>query len=79
MLVHRIVFPQYVAGTVAKRIKITAFEAIERLLNDRIWLGHPMTEERVTAFLTSLNDTPAYAITYGELDDGVRLIEGILG
>jgi hypothetical protein len=79
VLVHRIVFPQYVAGAVAKLARIAAFEAIARLLGDRIWLGHPMTEERVTAFLTWLNDTPAYAITYGESDDGVRLIESILG
>ncbi|MDP1866509.1 MAG: PqqD family protein [Bradyrhizobium sp.] len=79
VLVHRIVFPKYSAGTAAKMNQITAFEAIERLLGDRIWLGHPMTEPRVTAFLTWLNETPAYEITYGELDDGVLLIESILG
>ena len=34
-------------------------------------------EERVTAFLAWLNETSAYAATYGRLDDGVRLIESI--
>jgi hypothetical protein len=37
-----------------------------------------MTEQRVTAFLKWLNDTPAYTVTYDELDEGRRLIESIL-
>ena len=75
---RRMVFPRFAAGATADLRRISAFDAIERLLADRIWLGYPLTEARVTAFLTWLNDIPAYAIVYGELDDGVRLIESIL-
>ena len=73
------VFPRFIAGATADLQRISPFNAVERLLGDRIWLGYPVTETRVTAFLTWLNGTPAYAITYGKLDDGVRLIESILG
>ena len=74
-----IVFPRFVAGARAELQPISSFDTVARLLGDRIWLGHPVTEERVTAFLAWLDDTPCYAIAYGELDDGVRLIESILG
>jgi hypothetical protein len=72
------VFPRFVAGARADLRPLSSFDTIARLLNDRIWLGHPVTEARVTAFLAWLNDIPAYAISYGELDDGVRLVESIL-
>jgi hypothetical protein len=72
-----LVFPRFVVGATADLRRISTFEAIERLLVDRIWLGHPITEERVTSFLTWLHGIPAYAITYENLDDGVRLIEDI--
>jgi hypothetical protein len=75
---RKIVFPSFVAGATADLQPISSFDTVARLLSDRIWFGHPVTEERVTAFLTWLNDISSYAITYGELDDGVRLIESIL-
>ncbi len=72
-----LVFPCFAAGAAAELRRISAFDAIERLLADRIWLGYPLTELRVAAFVSWLQHIPAYAISYGELDDGVRLIEGI--
>ena len=72
-----LVFPRFAVGATAGLQRISAFDAVERLLGDRIWLGYPLTEARVAAFLTWLNEIPAYAIVYGELDDGVRLIESI--
>jgi hypothetical protein len=74
-----IVFPRFTPGAAADLRRISAFDALERLLADRIWLGYPVTEVRVAAFLAWLNETPAYAIAYGELDDGVRLVESIPG
>ncbi len=73
-----LVFPRFIAGAAADTQRISTFAAVERLLADRIWLGYPLTESRVSAFLTWLNVTPAHVITYGELDDGVRLVEGVL-
>ena len=75
--VHGIVFPGYVAGAVARLTRITAFEAIERLLNDRIWLGYPMTEQRIRAFLAWIDATPAYTLVHGNLADAARLLEDI--
>ncbi|MES2196403.1 MAG: PqqD family peptide modification chaperone [Pseudomonadota bacterium] len=72
-----LVFPRFAAGAAAGLQRISTFEAVERLLADRIWLGYPLTEMRVAAFVAWLMNTPAYAMTYGELDDGVRLIESI--
>lgn len=75
--VHGIVFPRYIAGAVAKLTRITAFEAIERLLNDRIWLGYPMTEQRIRAFLAWIDVTPAYTLVHDNLADAARLLEDI--
>jgi hypothetical protein len=73
--VHGIVFPRYIAGAVAKLTRITAFEAIERLLNDRIWLGYPMTEHRIRAFLAWIDVTPAYTLVHGNVADAARCLE----
>lgn len=73
--VHRIVFPRYIAGAVAKLTRITAFEAIERLLNDRIWLGYPMTEHRIRAFLAWIDVTPAYTLVHGNVAEAARCLE----
>lgn len=75
--VHGIVFPRYIAGAVAKLTRITAFEAIERLLNDRIWLGYPMTEHRIRAFLAWIDVTPAYTLVHGDVADAARCLEDI--
>jgi hypothetical protein len=75
--VHRIVFPRYIAGAVAKLTRVTAFEAIERLLNDRIWLGYPMTEHRIRAFLAWIDVTPAYTLVHGNVVDAARCLEDI--
>jgi hypothetical protein len=74
---RRLVFPRFVEGAVAEAIRISSFEAVERLLKERIWLGDPMTESKVVAFLDFLNGVPAFAITYGSTEDGVRLVEEI--
>ena len=77
VLAHRIIIPQYIAGAVAKLTRITAFEAVERLLNDRIWLGYPITEHRVRAFLACIDVTPAYTLVHGNVADAARCLKGI--
>jgi hypothetical protein len=54
-------------------------ETIERLLTDRIWLGSPITERRMSAFLSWLNRTPSYVLSYGNLADGMQLIADVVG
>ena len=77
-VLRRLVFPHYAAGTRSELTRLSPFQTIERLLSDRIWLGSPITEERVKAFLAWLEATPAYALTYADLDDAVRLIEDVV-
>jgi hypothetical protein len=72
-----LIFPRFTEGAAAELQRISTFQAIERLLTDRIWIGHPITADRVATFLAWLSDTPAYAATYGTLDDGMRLIEDV--
>jgi hypothetical protein len=75
--VHAMIFPQYVAGAAVKLTRITAFEAIQRLLNDRIWLGYPMTEYRIRAFLAWMDVTPSYALVHGNVADAARCLEDL--
>ncbi len=75
--VHAIIFPRYAAGAAVKLTGITPFDAIERLLGDRIWLGYPMTEQRIRAFLAWINATPAYTLDHGHVADAARCLEDL--
>jgi hypothetical protein len=72
-----LVFPRFTLGAAPQLQRISTFEAIERLLNDRVWIGYPITADRVANFLAWLNDRSAYVTTYGTLEDGIRLIEDL--
>ena len=73
-----LVFPRFIAGAAPETRRLTPFEALERLLGDRAWLGDPIDEHRVRAFLAWLDATPAYALSYGTLDDAVRLAGSVV-
>jgi Coenzyme PQQ synthesis protein D (PqqD) len=69
-----LVFPHFAEGAEPHARRLSSFETVERLLSDRIWLGSPMTEQRVSAFLVWVDRTPSYALSYGCLADGMQLI-----
>jgi hypothetical protein len=69
-----LVFPHFAEGAEAHARRLSSFETVERLLTDRIWLGSPITEQRMSAFLAWLDRTPSYALSYGNLTDGMQLI-----
>lgn len=73
-----LVFPSFTAGIAPQMRSLSSFEALEHLLTDRVWLGHPITEERVRSFLALLDETPAYAVSYGTLSDAVQLVERVI-
>lgn len=73
-----LIFPRFIAGSAPKQQRLSPFEAIQNLLADRVWLGYPITEARVKSFLDWLDDTPAYAICYGTLDDAIQLVERVI-
>jgi hypothetical protein len=74
----RLVFPHFVEGAEPRARRLSSFETIERLLTDRVWLGSPITEQRMSAFLAWLERTPSYALSYGSLADGMQLIAGVV-
>lgn len=74
-----LVFPRFIAGASAQVRPLAAFEALERLLSDRIWLGYPLAEDRVQAFVTWLEQVPCYAISYGSAEAAARCVEDITG
>jgi hypothetical protein len=73
-----LIFPRFTAGGAPEARRLSSFEALQNLLTDRVWLGDPITEQRVAAFLAWLDATPAYALTYGTLDEAIRLVEGVV-
>ena len=73
-----LIFPRFVQGAAPKQRRLSPFEAIQSLLVDRVWLGYPVTEARMKSFLDWLDDTPAYAICYGTLEDGLQLVERVI-
>ena len=74
---RRLVFPHFAEGAEPRAYRLSPFETIERLLTDRIWLGSPITEHRMSTFLAWLNRTPCYALSYGSLADGMELIADV--
>jgi hypothetical protein len=73
-----LVFPKFKSGVAPALERISTFQAIERLLSDRVWIGHPITAKRVEAFVALLDRTPAYTATYGTLDEGMRLVRRVM-
>jgi hypothetical protein len=69
-----VVFPTFTGNAAPALQRISRFQAIERLLKDRIWIGNPITVDRITALVEWLSATPAYVCTYDTLEDGMRLI-----
>ena len=73
-----LVFPRFSEGAAASLERISCVGAVERLLTDRIWIGNPITADRVEVFLNWLRQTPAYTCVYGKLDDGIRLMKDLV-
>ncbi len=72
-----LIFPRFTAGVSPQLQSISSFQALERLLGDRIWIGHPIAADHVRALLALLDRTPAYTAVYGTLEDGMRLVEQV--
>lgn len=74
-----LIFPRFVTDAPARCSPLSPFEALERLLRDRIWFGYPLAEDRVQAFVTWLEDTPSYAISYSSAEAAARCVEEVIG
>jgi hypothetical protein len=71
-------FPCFADGAEPHARRLSCFETIERLLTDRVWLGNPVTEQRMLAFLAWLDRTPCYALSYSSIDKGMQLIAKVV-
>lgn len=76
--VRALVFPRYVAKAAGALVSIAPAEALQHLLADRIWLGHPLAEDQVRAFLGWLETVPAFTLNYGRLQEARHGIEQVL-
>ena len=76
--VHAVVFPRYVAGAAPAFARLTAIDALVRLLTAPVYLGDPLTARRISRFLRWVEATPSYNLVYGELAAAKALIAGLL-
>jgi Coenzyme PQQ synthesis protein D (PqqD) len=75
---HLLIFPRYTCGRPATLEPISKLSALEMLIGDRLWLGNPIDEATVARFLQLLEQLPAFALTYGEMDEAEVLILDLL-
>ena len=69
-----LVFPAHTHGARAELTPLRPIEALVRLVDDRLWIGCPLTERGVAAFLDWLARTPAYSLTYDRIEDTLPLL-----
>jgi hypothetical protein len=73
-----VVFPRYLVDAGPTLEKLTAVDALTRVLADRIHLGQPLTARRVSCFLRWVERTSFYTLGYSDLASAKALIEGLL-
>ena len=74
-----LIFPRFEPGSGTGVEALSPFMALERLVEAGMWLGHPLTDQNVRAFLAWLETVPAYALTYGRLEEAEAALRGLLG
>ena len=75
--IRAFVFPRFDREAEAALVAVAPIEALSRLFEAGLWLGHPLTEERVRAFLAWFGKIPAYALTYSCLEEAETLAAGL--
>jgi len=75
--VTALVFPRYQAGQSATLKPISATEALQRLIENEVWLGNPLENDIVSEFLTWLSGIPCFSFDYGELEQAVQKIQAL--
>jgi hypothetical protein len=73
--VAALLFPTYDRNAPSEFVRLRPLEALQRLLEDNVWLGFSLERGRVENFLSWLECTPAYAIRYNDLNVARALID----
>jgi hypothetical protein len=74
-----IVFPAFASGARLDCRRLEPFDAMQRLLSDRIWLGYPLKRHAVARFVTLLETIPAYELAYDSLSDARQVLMELPG
>lgn len=72
------IFPTFAAGAAGSLRRLTPMESLQRLMSDNVWLGRPIAVPNLAAFLRWVERMPAYAISYGGLDQAWALVDRAL-
>lgn len=64
-----LVFPKYDPGKDTAFDELAPLDALTRLIESRIWLGYPLTLERVLGFLKWVSSVRSFACTYSDVED----------
>lgn len=67
-LVRALVLPRWTDGKEAVVTRLDPFDALAALVEDRLWLGWPMTAASVQGLLDWLKRVPAWRIAYPDLE-----------
>lgn len=78
-LVSMLVLPRWSRSKPAATQKLDPQEALSSLIEDRVWLGWPMTEAHLRRFLDWLENVPVYRVWYSDLADAEKRIGHVLG
>lgn len=73
-----LIFPCYSSDRATVVERITPLLALQRLIEDRIWLGNPIAQSAVKAFLEKLETTPAYVLQYNNLQEAEKSIRRLI-
>jgi hypothetical protein len=76
--VGALVFPRYAPGSRAVLQRIRPFDALAKLREAGVWLGHPLTEERVTRLARWLERIPAYTLEYEGLTAAAQHVDDMV-
>jgi len=74
-----LVFPTYAPGSALRLTRLSPLGALARLLEDRVWIGYPLDEASVRAFLLWLEATPCHALRHGGNGDAERALCRLTG
>ena len=72
--VQALLFPTYARGDACTMTPLAPLDALQRLLQDRLWIGYPLRPDAVRRFLAWLEQVPAHALRYDDLEAAGRCL-----
>jgi hypothetical protein len=73
-----IVFPAYSVGAATQLRALPPLETMIRMVGAHTTIFVPATEAKIAKLIRFVENTPAYELTYSELPEAMRVIEGLL-